>query len=138
MDPLVISLVWIAMISSGIWESSVEGIRPWAKGKIGWKIGHGRWILTRYHFFLFWVTFPILLSIPLVVSYSPELLRTLIFAYSTGVILQDISWFMFNPRWSLRRFTPSYVDWYAWVRIGRFHIPLMYIVGILIAIAMLI
>lgn len=133
MDLVVISIIWAAMIASGIWESSSEGVRSWAKGKSGWRIGKKPWILTQYHFFLFWVTFPLLLSIPLVVSYSPELLRTIVFAYLTGTIIQDFSWFIFNPRWRLRRFNPRYVDWHAWVRIGPLNIPVLYLIGITLA-----
>ena len=133
MDFLVIGLIWAAMIATGVWESSSEGVRSWAKGKTGWKIGRQPWVLTQYHFFLFWVTFPLLLSIPLVLDYSAELLRTIAFAYITGVIIQDFSWFIFNKRWGLRRFNPKYVDWHAWIRVGPVDIPALYIIGAVVA-----
>ena len=133
MDIVVIGIIWAAMIASGVWESSSEGVRSWAKGKLGWRIGTEPWVLTRYHFFLFWITFPLLLSIPLVLNYSTELLRTIAFGYMTGVIIQDFSWFAFNPRWGIKRFNPKYVEWHAWVRIGPLQVPTLYIVGISIA-----
>ncbi|MFT4307761.1 MAG: hypothetical protein ACMXYM_00125 [Candidatus Woesearchaeota archaeon] len=133
MDFLVIGIIWAAMVASGIWESSVEGDNAWEKNKRGWKIGRKPWILTRYHFFLFWVTFPLVLSIPLVLNYSPELLRTIAFGYVTGVLIQDLSWFVSNPGWGLKRWNPENVDWFAWVRIGRFAVPVVYIAGLAIA-----
>ena len=133
MDLLVIGIIWAAMIATGVWESSSEGVRSWAKGKTGWKIGKKPWVLTQYHFFLFWVTFPLLLSIPLVLSYSHELLRTIAFGYVTGAIIQDFSWFVFNPRWGLSRFTPEYVEWHAWMRIGPITIPVLYVIGAALA-----
>ena len=133
MDFVVIGIIWAAMVATGVWESSSEGVRSWAKGKTGWKIGRKPWILTRYHFFLFWITFPLLLSIPLVVAYSHELLRTIAFGYVSGVIIQDFSWFIFNKRWGLKRFGPRYVDWHAWITLGPLKVPVLYVIGLITA-----
>lgn len=139
MDIIIIALVWAAMIASGVWESSVEGRNTWDRGKTGWKLELPGIVLTKYHVFLFWIAFPLLLALPLVVAFSWELVRTLAFAYAAGLSIQDFSWFVSNPLWPMRDFTPEKVDWYPWLRIGRFAVPAGYVASaiacVLIAIA---
>src|SRR3989344_845186 len=95
---LVFTLVWGAMIATGFWESYVEGRNPWDKGKLGWKIRIGSFVLTGYHFYLFWVMFPLLLAIPFVFTgWNPKLFGVLVSAYATGVILEDLTWYLVYP-----------------------------------------
>jgi len=69
MNTLLI-FIWIygAMIAMSFWEAYVEGRNPWNKRKLGWEIKLGKYfVLPSYHFFVFLVMWPLLLSLPLVI-----------------------------------------------------------------------
>jgi len=58
--------VWAAMVAMSFWESSAEGRKAWAKGKVGWKLKvQGFVFLTRYHFSV-WVMWSFLVTLPFV------------------------------------------------------------------------
>ena len=133
---LVFTLVWGAMIATGFWESYVEGRNPWDKGKLGWKIRIGSFVLTGYHFYLFWVMFPLLLAIPFVFTgWNPKLFGVLVSAYATGVILEDLTWYLVNPVVQFREWFTPFSDYYPWIKIGgRKIVPTGYILGIAVAV----
>jgi hypothetical protein len=138
MNELLI-FIWIyaAMIATSFWEAYVEGKNPWDQGKLGWKIRIGNYtVLTAYHFFLFYVTFPLLLTLPFIVSgFNMHLLGIIISAYVSGLILEDFFWFVVNPTFHIKNWNSQNVTWYPWLKLGKFQIPTMYIVSLLIAIA---
>ncbi|MEY4747713.1 MAG: hypothetical protein RLZZ416_762 [Candidatus Parcubacteria bacterium] len=142
MDPtpaqtvLVFGLIWGALGVSGIWESYVEGRNAWDRGKLGWKTKIGSFVLTGYHFWLFWVMYPLLLALPFVFTgWNAKLFGVMISAYASGVIIEDFAWYLANPVVKFREWFTDFSDYYPWVRIGgRKIIPAGYVVGILIAI----
>lgn len=133
----VFLVVWGAMIAASFWEAYVEGRHYWDKGKLGWKLHAGSYVvLTAYHFFLFVVMFPLLLALPLVVAgFSRTLFGMLVSAYATGLVLEDFFWFVANPKFGLKKFNPREVVWYPWVRLGRFAMPAGYLVALFVAFA---
>ncbi|HLG24696.1 MAG TPA: hypothetical protein VI564_07245 [Candidatus Nanoarchaeia archaeon] len=130
-------IVYAAMVANSFWEAYVEGKHAWDKGKLGWKIHFkGKVILTAYHFWLFVVMYPLLLSLPLVIyGFDKILFGILISAYSSGLIIEDFFWFVVNPVFRLKDWNPEKVKWYPWVKILKFHIPLYYILNAIIALA---
>ena len=57
---LIILIIWAAMVAMGFWEAYVEGRNPWDKRKLGWKLKLGKYSLPAYHFYCFWVMWPLL------------------------------------------------------------------------------
>lgn len=130
---LIFACVWGAMIANGVWEASVEGRKPWDKGKTGWKLQMGKYVLlTRYHFWLFGVMWPLLLLLPFALfGFDSRLFGMLLSAFFTGLILEDITWFIANPFFGLRRFNPREVHWYPWLSLGPVSVPALYVVAAL-------
>lgn len=138
MNPLLIfTIVWAAMIANAFWESYVEGDNPWDRRKLGWKIKFGhKYCLPAYHFFLFLVMWPLLLSLPLFIyGWNTQLFGILLSAYMTGLILEDFLWFVVNPAVKLSQFNPDYAGYYPWIKIGNFQIPSFYIYELIAAVA---
>jgi hypothetical protein len=134
---LIFAWVWAAFVALSFWESSTEGRNCWDKGKCGWKIKLGKYILTtRYHFFLFCVMIPLLLFLPLVIfGWDAKLFGVLVSAYFSGLVIEDFFWFVVNPVVKFSEFTTSFTDYYPWIRIGgRKIIPTYYVLNIVIAI----
>lgn len=130
--------LWIcaAMIATSFWEAYVEGKRAWDKGKLGWKIRYKNIvILTAYHFWLFFVAYPLLIFLPLAIfGFEWRLFGILLSAYSSGLVVEDFFWFVVNPVFGFKNRDSRHVKWYPWVNLGFMEIPLYYIFGILIAI----
>lgn len=132
---LVFVLIWGALIASGFWEAYVEGRNAWDTGKHGWKIGSGAFILTGYHFFLFWVMYPLLLALPFVFTgWNLKLFGIVVSAFATGVIWEDFTWYLVNPVVRFSEWFTPFSDYYPWVRIGgKKIVPAGYVAGILVA-----
>lgn len=120
------------MIANGFWEAYVEGKHAWAEGKLGWKIKTKKRIwLTAYHFWLFFVMWPLLITLPLVIfGFDLRIFGILLSAYFSGLIIEDFTWFIINPAFSLKNFNLKDVEWYPWVKIGKIEIPVYYIIGL--------
>ena len=132
----IFAVVWVAMFATSFWESYVEGRNAFDKGKFGWKIEFGKFYLTGYHFFLFIVMFPLLLSLPLVIyGWDKRLFGTLLSAYLTGTIVEDFGWFVVNPVVKISEFGPKFVDYYPWFKLGKVAIPVGYVLSVLGAFA---
>lgn len=133
--PLIFFWVYLAMIATSFWEAYVEGRNPWDKRKVGWKIRLGKYVLTGYHFFLFCVMWPLLLSLPLIIyGWDAKLFGILASAYFSGAVLEDFCWFLVNPEIKfLKDFNPQFVDYFPWLKIGKLQIPLTYPLGLLVA-----
>ena len=136
MQPLPIFLwIYAAMIAHSFWEAYVEGRNAWGKGKLGWKIQIGGFTLTAYHFFLFWVMYPLLLTLPFVAyGWDSRLFGIILSAFASGLVLQDFMWFVVNPVVQFKELFSEFTDYYPWVKIGgRKIIPAMYLAGIVVA-----
>ena len=132
---LIFIWVYAAMIATSFWEAYVEGNKPWDKGKLGWKIKYkGKVILTAYHFWLFFVMYPLLLSLTFVIyGFNWNLLGILVSAYFSGLVIEDFFWFIVNPVFKFKNWNSKHVTWYPWVKILDFEIPLYYLFSIAIA-----
>ena len=135
----IFATIWLAMIAMGCWEASVEGRNPWDKRKLVWKIVFTKNLsLPSYHFYLFWVMWPLIVFVlPLIIyGWNLKLFGILISAYFSGMIIEDFTWYIVNPAVKLKEFYSKFSDYYPWLKIkGQKIIPLGYIVGIIIAVA---
>src|SRR3989344_2118110 len=122
---LVFALVYGAMIATSFWEAYVEGKHAWDEGKLGWKIRTKNHVwLTAYHFWLFMVMWPLLITLPLVIfGFDSMVFGILLSAYFSGLIIEDFTWFIVNPVFNFKHFNSKYVKWYPWFKIGEFEIP---------------
>jgi hypothetical protein len=132
---LVFFVVCGALIVTGIWEAYVEGRNAWDRGKVGWKIRIGSLVLTGYHFYLFWIMYPLLLSLPLIFTgWNVKLFGILVSAYAIGVTLEDFTWYLANPVVKLSEWFTPFSDYYPWIKIGGKKIlPIAYPIGVAIA-----
>lgn len=134
---ILLIFVWIygAMVAMSFWESEIEGKKAWDKGKFGWKIKIGDYYLTAYAFHLFFVMWPLLLTLPLIIyGWDRRLFGILLSAYTSGVVLEDFIWFVVNPAIKFSdSFNPQFANYYPWFKIGKFKIPAFYLAGIGIA-----
>ena len=134
---LIFAWIWAAMIAMAFWESSIEGKNPWDKKKSGWKLRITKNIsLTKYHFYLFFVMFPLLLTLPFVVyGWNTRLFGIIISAFFSGSIIEDFMWFLVNPHVSIKEhFNSKWANYYPWIKIGRLEIPVYYVLSLAIAI----
>jgi hypothetical protein len=134
---LIFCVIYAAMIAMSFWEACVEGRNPWARRKLGWKIKLGKhFVLPAYHFYVFCVMWPLLLLLPLVIyGWNAKLFGILVSAYFSGMVIEDFSWFVVNPKVKLKEFWTHFSDYYPWLKIGNKKIiPWGYIFGIAIAI----
>lgn len=134
---LIFIWIWAAMIANGFWEAYVEGKHAWAEGKLGWKIKTKKYVLlTAYHFWLFLVMWPLLITLPLVIfGFDLRLFGILLSAYFSGLIIEDFTWFIVNPVFNFGHFSSKYVKWYPWIKISKLEIPLFYLVAVLAALS---
>lgn len=125
--------VYAAMIAMSFWESSVEGRKTWDQGKFGWKIKIGNYCFPEYHFFVFIIMWPILLSLPLIISgWDLKLAGILASAYFSGIVVEDLMWHVVNPAVSFKEsFNSKFSNYYPWIRLGNFEIPFLYLLGAL-------
>lgn len=132
---LTFAIIWGAMIASGFWEAYVEGRNAWDKGKLGWRIQLGSFLLTGYHFYLFWVMYPLLLALPFVFTgWNPQLFGVILSAFATGVILEDFTWYIVNPVVKFSELYTPFSDYYPWIKFGdKKIVPTGYVAGIVVA-----
>lgn len=130
---LIFIWIYMAMIAMSFWESAVEGRKTWEKGKLGFKIPLGKYCLPAYHLFVFWIMWPLLLTLPLVIyGWNLKLFGVLMSAYFSGVILEDFMWYVVNPTIKFKEsFNSKFATHYPWLRIVKFEIPVLYLVGFL-------
>ena len=132
---LIFIWIYLAFIAMSFWEAYVEGKNAWDRKKYGWKIKLGKYCLPAYHFYVFWIMWPLLLTLPLVIyGWNLELFGILISAYFSGMIIEDFFWFVVNPTMKFRdSWNPKFANYFPWIVLGKFRIPLNYIIGIVIA-----
>lgn len=127
-------IIYLAMIANAFWEAYVEGRNTMEVGKVGWKIKIGEYYLTGYHFYLFFIMWPLLLSLPFVVyGWNQKLFGILISAYLSGLILEDFMWYVVNPVVKLSEWGTGFSNHYPWIKIGKLKFPAFYMVGIILS-----
>ena len=133
---MIFICIYGAMVAHAFWEGYVEGRNVGHKGKLGWKIRIGKsFIFTAYHFWLFYIMYPLLLSLPFVIyGWDYILFGVFVSAYFSGLVIEDFLWYLVNPVVKIRRdFNSKFAEWYPWIKIVNIEIPLFYILSLLIA-----
>ena len=130
--------LWIygAMIAMSLWEAYAEGRNAWGKNKLGWKINISKNLsITAYHFYLFCVMWPLLLTLPFITKgWDLKLFGIILSAFFSGIIVEDICWYIFNPVVKFKELWSDFSNYYPWIRIrGIKIIPVIYVIGISIA-----
>lgn len=136
MDTLLIFIwIFIAMIATSFWESYAEGRESWAKGKKGFKYKLFGYEHTGYHFFLFVVMFPVLLTLPFIIfGWDRYYFGVVASAYFLGLIVEDFFWYVVNPEVRFKELYSDFSDYYPWIKIkGKKIIPAGYLLNFLIA-----
>lgn len=130
---LIFSIIYAAMIATSFWEAYVEGRNAWDRKKLGWKIRFfGKYSLPAYHFYLFFIMFPLLLSLPFVIyGWDRKLFGIIASAYFSGLVIEDFMWYVVNPAVKLSEFNSKFVTFHPWVRFGKLEVPLLYIIALL-------
>ena len=135
---ILIIFIWIygAMIALAFSESFVEGRNVWDKGKVGWKIKIGKFKFTGYHFFMFVIMLPLLLFLPLVIyGWDTRLFGIIVSAYFSGLVVEDIFWYIVNPVVKFRELYSNFSNYYPWIKMrNRKIIPLGYVLWIGLAV----
>ncbi|HDH91381.1 MAG TPA: hypothetical protein ENF38_00340 [Candidatus Aenigmarchaeota archaeon] len=131
---LILAYELLAFAFISFWEAAIEG-KYGGGGKnpkfyriLGFKI-------TKYHFWLWYVSIPLFIMFPSVVAgFTWKLFGALATGAFLGGILEDFLWFVVNPYYGLRRFNSKYVQWLKWVKIGKVEVPRFYFINLLLAI----
>lgn len=133
-DWIIIVYVWLAFIAMSFWESSAEGRRPWVKGKVGWKLKVGKYVvLARYQFWV-WVMLIMLFCLPfLIYGWNKHLFGLLLAAFFSGLVVEDFFWYVVNPVVKVRELNTDFANYYPRFSFGRIKIPVLYFVGIILA-----
>lgn len=123
------------MIAMSFWESEVEGRKAWDKGKFGWKLHLGKYRISAYHFFVFWMMWPLLLTLPFIIyGWDLKLFGVLVSAYFSGAVVEDFMWYVVNPAIKFSEsFNSKFASYYPWIKIGKLEIPGLYILNLTIA-----
>lgn len=129
---LIFIIIYLAMIANSFWESYVEGRNTMELGKVGWRLKIGKYYLTGYHFYLFFVMWPLLLSLTFAISgWNFKLFGVLLSAYFSGLVIEDFMWFVVNPVVKFSEWGTDFTNHYPWIFLGKFKVPLFYLVGLL-------
>ncbi|OGJ20030.1 hypothetical protein A3K73_03925 [Candidatus Pacearchaeota archaeon RBG_13_36_9] len=136
---VLLIFIWIyaAMIAMAFWEAYAEGRNPWDKRKLGWKVQLSRnFVFPAYHFYVFWVMWPLLLTLPFVIyGWDSKLFGVLASAYFSGMVLEDFFWFIVNPAVKFSEFWTDFTDYYPWIKVGKKKIiPWGYVLGVAVAV----
>ena len=110
----------------------MEGRFPWDRRKLGWTLKLGKkFTLPAYHFWLFFVMWPLMLTLPfLIVGWNLKLFGVLLSAYLSGVVVEDFMWYVVNLEVKLAEFGPKFVTYHPWLRVGKIHLPMLYVTAI--------
>ena|SRR3989338_537867 len=135
---LIFGWIYAAMIANSFWEAYVEGRFPWDRRKLGWKLRLGsKFVLPAYHFWLFLVMWPMVLTLPLVIyGWNLRLFEVIMSAYISGLVLEDFVYYIVNPAIKLSEFGPKFVTYHPWIKIGRINIPMMYVGALTVAVGL--
>ncbi len=133
-DFILIVYLWFAFVAISFWESSVEGRNAWDKGKVGWKLRVGKYILTtRYHFWVY-VMVILFLGLPfLLYGWDRHLLGVLLTGFFSGWVVEDFFWYVLNPVVKVRELNTKFASYYPRINFILFKIPLFYFIGLILA-----
>jgi hypothetical protein len=133
---LIFVWIWGAMVAMAFWEAYVEGRNAWDKGKLGWKVRLGPGlVLTGYHFYLFVIMWPLLLTLPFVMyGWDARLFGIVLSAFVSGTVLEDFMWYVVNPAVKISELHTNFAAYYPRVPVGKWKIPLGYFIGVGIAV----
>jgi hypothetical protein len=135
---ILLIFIWIyaAMIALSFVESYVEGRNAWDKKKFGPKIKIGKLKFTAYHFFLFGVMIPLFITLPLIINgWDARLFGILLSAFFSGIIIEDLFWYIVNPVVKFKELFTSFSDYYPWIKLkNRKIIPAGYLLWLTLAV----
>ena len=135
MNPLIIFLyVFLIFFVMALLEKTIEGPNAWARKSYGWKYKIAKRItLTEYHLY-FWVFLILLFLLPFVVfDFNLRMFGIVLSAFSIGFVFEDFFYFIVNPYFGIKKFNSKNANWYPWFKLGRFEIPINYLIGIVVA-----
>jgi hypothetical protein len=134
-ETLVFITIQIAMVFYACAEAYMEQDTGWRQNDRWFRINFGRYNYTAYHIFAYWLALPlIIIGLPtLLLGYGSKLVLFLFASYLIGTIVEDFTWFLVNPHYSWRKWHPDYTQWYPWIRIRRFYLPMSYAVKGIVA-----
>jgi len=138
---LIFLVIQLAFVSWSFWEAYMEGDTGWKWNPKWWRINLPRgYTYTAYHVWAFLIFAPIVFIIlPLIVAgFSWRFFWLLLAAVLLGTTLEDFMWFVVNPSYPLSKWNPNETKWYPWFKLGRLHLPISYIVKIVLATLILI
>lgn len=115
----------LAFISISLWAAAMEG-------STGGIFGQRKIYGFNADFYIFVLTVPLFLLLPLIIKPEVKLFGTLLGAYLIGIALEDFFWFVVNPSYGIQKFNSYYGFWLTdWIRIGPIEFPLFYVKYIL-------
>lgn len=107
----------------------MEGRNGWAKRSYGWRLKIFKRNLTAYHFWIWLVLLPMFLMLPLIVfGFNSRIFWLLASSYFLGALINDLVWYIVNPKVTLKDLNPKFAKWYNWWNIFGIKIPDFYIV----------
>lgn len=128
MISLALIFLWIILtfLTCSFWEAYAEGENVGASKQCGWVVKIGKYQIKAYHFWLWYISVPMFLALPLFVNFSWPLVGTILTGFFIGNIIQDFFWYIVNPKYSFRNWNPKDVSCWPWWGIGRFKLPYFY------------
>ena len=138
-DILLFFIIQVSFLSFAHAEAYLEGNTGWTWNPAWWRfrLPGGYWY-SAYHVYMYVVTLPLLIMLPLVViGWDWHLFFVLVFSWCIGSNLADYAWFVVNPLYPLKKWNPRQTRWYPWISIGSWHIPRSYAIRFFIAILLL-
>ncbi len=108
--------IWIilAFATCSFWEAYSEGENVGASKQCGWVIKIGKYQIKAYHFWLWYISVPMFLILPLFINFSKELLGTILACFFIGSVIQDFFWYVINPKFSFKDFNARKVTAWPW------------------------
>jgi hypothetical protein len=117
---LIFFIEILAFISISFWAAAMEG-------PIGGIFGQKEIYGFNADFYIFFMTVPLFLLLPLIIKPEIKLFGTLLGGYLIGIALEDFFWFVINPYYGVQKFNSHYAFWILnWVRIGNIEFPFFY------------
>lgn len=117
---LIFLIELLAFISISFWAAAMEG-------PVGGIFGQKEIYGFNADFYIFFMTVPLFLLLPLIIKPEVKLFGTLLGGYLIGIALEDFFWFVINPYYGVQKFNSHYAFWILdWVRIGNIEFPFFY------------
>jgi len=125
---LILTYIMLIYIALAFAEGYTEGRYGWAKRSYGWRLKVFKRTLTAYHFWMWLVLFPMFLMLPLIIyGFDSKIFWLLLSSFFLGAVVNDIAWYIVNPKVSLKDLNPKFAKWYNWWNIFGFKIPDFYV-----------